>query len=194
MHIAAIGQPREAMFWQMVWRAPSIAPNTIVLLNEGQLQFYADNSLTGALNWIYDPNNRSSGMDYVLFYPTSRLGGTLQVLEPGQSITYDYISEVFNGNTSQTLAFYYQPPGCLRLLDPEIDADNHFIPDDNLDAQSRLHYLHQLGYQRLRLRRMPKIYNPEPGHGWCYYFEQADLARQMGDWERVVKLGDEAFV
>ncbi len=58
-------------------------------------------------------------MDYVLFYPTSRLGGTLQDLEPGQSITYDFISEVFTGNTSQTLAFYYQPPGCLRLLDPD---------------------------------------------------------------------------
>lgn len=41
--------------------------------------------------------------------------------------------------------------------------------------------------------RMPEVYAPEPGHGWCYYFEKADLARQFGDWEEVVSLGDTAF-
>jgi len=34
---------------------------------------------------------------------------------------------------------------------------------------------------------------PEPAHGWCYYFEKADLARQLGDWETVTQLGDAAF-
>jgi tetratricopeptide (TPR) repeat protein len=40
---------------------------------------------------------------------------------------------------------------------------------------------------------MPAIYGPEPAHGWCYHFQRADLARQMGDWEEVIKLGDAAF-
>jgi hypothetical protein len=40
---------------------------------------------------------------------------------------------------------------------------------------------------------MPKIYNPEPSHGWCYYFEKADLARQFSDWNEVAKLGNQAF-
>jgi hypothetical protein len=40
---------------------------------------------------------------------------------------------------------------------------------------------------------MPKIYGSEPAHGWCYYFQKADLARQMGDWETVTQLGDVAF-
>jgi hypothetical protein len=33
----------------------------------------------------------------------------------------------------------------------------------------------------------------EPEHGWCYFFESAELARSNGDWERVVGLGDKAF-
>jgi hypothetical protein len=41
--------------------------------------------------------------------------------------------------------------------------------------------------------RMPEIYGPEPEHNWCYYFEQADLARQSGDWQQVAGLGDKAF-
>jgi len=40
---------------------------------------------------------------------------------------------------------------------------------------------------------MPAIYYPEPEHGWCYYFQKADLARQLGDWDEVAKLGDTAF-
>jgi hypothetical protein len=114
------------------------------------------------------------------------------VLQPNKPITYDYISEIFNGNTSQVVAFYYQPPGCLRLLNPEIDSDNHLIPDTTLMHESAL-----LSSSAWVLSdptaRIPRIYGPEPVHGWCYYFEQADLAGQMGDWQRVVDLGDKAF-
>ena len=40
---------------------------------------------------------------------------------------------------------------------------------------------------------MPNIYGPEPAHGWCYYFQKADLARQLGNWDEVAELGDTAF-
>lgn len=183
---------QKALFWQMSWRAPGIAPGTTLLLNEGALPYFADNSLTAALNWIYDPADRSGRMEYVLFYPTSRLGGTLQTLVPGQSITYDFIAEVFKGSTSQVLAFYYQPPGCLRLLSPLYDSDNHFIPDGSLMRQaaalSSSTWITSGG-----AARMPAIYGPEPRRDWCYYFEQADLAAQLGDWPRVADLGDQAF-
>jgi hypothetical protein len=185
-------ETQKALFWQMIWRAPGIEPHTIVLLNEGALPYYADNSLTGPLNWIYDPDNRSTEMDYVLFYPTSRLGGTLQSLEPGQPITYDFISEVFTGNTSQSLAFYYQPPACLRLLDPLMDPGNHFVADASLMREAaRLSSSAWITPQSSA--RMPSIYGPEPPHGWCYYFERAQLAAQTNDWEGVVSLGREAF-
>ena len=40
---------------------------------------------------------------------------------------------------------------------------------------------------------MPDIYGGEPGHGWCYYFERADLARQEKDWQEVVRIAGIAF-
>ena len=40
---------------------------------------------------------------------------------------------------------------------------------------------------------MPDIYGPQPAHGWCYYFQKADLARQIKDWTTVTHLGDDAF-
>jgi hypothetical protein len=36
------------------------------------------------------------------------------------------------------------------------------------------------------------IFGGEPERGWCYYYQQAGLARQRGDWQRVVELYDAA--
>jgi len=183
---------QKSMFWQMTWRAPGLESGTIVLMNE-ELKYYADNSIGAALNWIYAPDNHTSRVDYILFYPTNRLGGALPSLEPGVSVTYDFLAGQFEGNTSQTVVFYYAPPGCLRLLDPEIDPYNRLIPEDSLLREAaRLSSSAPISDDEVNAV-MPEIYNPEPAHGWCYYFQQADLARQLNDWNRVTQLGDTAF-
>jgi hypothetical protein len=50
-------QAQKNLFWQMTWRAPGLKPDTLVLMNE-ELSFYADNSLSAPLNWIYAPDKR----------------------------------------------------------------------------------------------------------------------------------------
>ncbi len=184
---------QKNLFWQMTWRAPSLAPNTTVLLNEGALSYYSDISLAGALNWIYAPDLKDGEpIPYVLFHPTNRRNGALPVLRPGLPVNYDYLAGKFSGNTSQVVVFYYQPPGCLRLLDSEIDSVNHFIPDETwlreAAALSSSEWILPEGRARA-----PQVYEPEPTHGWCYYFERADLARQQGDWVQVVEFGNKAF-
>lgn len=183
---------QKELFWQMTWRAPGIQPETMVLLNEGALNYYADNSLGAALNWIYAPDNHTRRVDYVLFYPTTRLRNALPKLEPGIPVDYDYLAGQFHGNTSQVVAMYYQPPGCLRILDNDIERVNRMIPETSL-----LRFAAHLSSLDLVLKepraRMPEVYSPEPEHGFCYYFEQADLARQFKDWQTVVKMGDVAL-
>ena len=176
------------LFWQMTWRAPALEKNTMVLINE-ELEYYADNSLGAALNWIYAPDNHSDVVDYVLFYPTNREQLSLQLNVP---IDYDFLAGRFHGNTSQAVVFYYAPPKCLRLLDPEVDSVNRLIPDDSMLRDAALLSSTQPILSE-PVARMPDAYGEEPVHGWCYYFQQADLARQMGDWDEVARLGDIAF-
>jgi hypothetical protein len=183
---------QKELFWQMTWRAPGIKPDTVVLLNEGALNYYADNSLGAALNWIYAPDNHSQRVEYVLFYPTTRLKNALPKLETGLPIFYDYLAGQFNGNTSQTLAMYYAPPGCLRILDSDVEHLNRLIPETSL-----MRYASSISDPKLIVdeprAKMPAIYGPEPKHDFCYYFERADLARQFGDWDSVVKYGEIAL-
>jgi hypothetical protein len=37
------------------------------------------------------------------------------------------------------------------------------------------------------------VFGVEPPHEWCWYFEQASLARQQGEWALVADLGDRAL-
>jgi hypothetical protein len=176
------------LFWQMTWRAPALEKGTMVLINEN-LEYYADNSLSAALNWIYAPDNHTDVMDYVLFYPTNR---SALSLTPGTPVEFDFLAGRYHGSTSQAVVFYYSPPRCLRLLDPEIDSINKMIPDDSLLRDAAL-LSSTRPISNQPIARMPDVYGTEPTHGWCYYFQKADLARQMGDWETVTKLGDAAF-
>jgi hypothetical protein len=34
----------------------------------------------------------------------------------------------------------------------------------------------------------PYVFGEEPEHDWCFYFQQADLARQNGNWEEVIRI------
>lgn len=182
---------QKNLFWQMSWRIPDLEENTTILLNEGALKFYADNSLSAPLNWIYAPETNAEEIPYMLFYPRTRFGVDGEKLEADMPLEHNFIAGEFNGNTSQMLLINFSPPGCLHIVDPEIDSENKFIADLLLrDAAS---------FSRPELILvdgepvLPEIYAPEPKHGWCYYFQKADLARQRGDWAQVVSLGKKAF-
>ena len=182
---------QKNLFWQLSWRIPAIEEDTVILLNEGALKFYADNSLSAPLNWIYAPNAIEAHIPYMIFYPRSRLGQGLPALEEGHSLTHDFIAGEFHGNTSQMILVNFSPPGCVHIVDPEIDSQNRFISDLLLrDAASlsRPELILPFGEPQV-----PDIYAPEPAHGWCYYFQKAGLARQRGDWDQVVALGAQAF-
>ncbi|MEW6286727.1 MAG: hypothetical protein AB1509_10910 [Chloroflexota bacterium] len=184
-------ESQKNLFWQMTWRAPGIEPGTIVLMNE-ELKFNADNSLIAPLNWIYAPQTRTRQVGYILLYPTNRLGASLPALEPGLPVRYDFLAAAFEGNTSDALAFYYNPPACLRLLEPDLDPENRLIPAESLMREaSVLSNADRITAEPQAV--MPSLYFPEPPHGWCYHFQKADLARQLGVWEEVARLGDAAF-
>jgi hypothetical protein len=37
----------------------------------------------------------------------------------------------------------------------------------------------------------PAFLGSEPKHGWCFYYQKMDLARQKGNWDEVAQLADE---
>jgi hypothetical protein len=181
---------QKNLFWQMSWRMPSLAPGATLLSNDLPVTFYSDNSLSGPLNWIYSPPGK---MDHILYFASVRTqpGRALGMgLKPDIAFKQYYLSTTFYGNTSQMIVINFDPPGCLRVLDPEIDVDNRLLPSLLRDAA----FLSKPGLIRADdpVPLPQQLYSPELPHGWCYFFEKAELARQLGDWAQVVKLGKQA--
>jgi hypothetical protein len=194
---------QQEIYWQLAWRIPAMKPNTALLTDQLPIDYESDLAFTAPINWMYAPEykrstpqsgsvDERSNLPYALIYTEKRLGrASLPSLEPDTEITLPIRRVSFRGSTSQALVIYMPQNGCLRVLDPGrgdeityerqsrflVDAIplsdlSNIIPD--VDQTAQLPFL------------------SEPEHTWCYYFAKAELARQQGDWERVIDLIDEA--
>jgi hypothetical protein len=185
-------------FQQLAWRAPGLKKGTLLLTNNSQKDLLSgDNSLTAALNWIYNPAPPYK-LDYMLFYLPSRLeSGNLTGLKPNLPVVKDFRTAQFIGSTSQALVVYFDYPHCLRVLDPRLDPDLPRPMDmpRELKTAARISNLDQIIPNANPTAMLPEEafrYFPAE-NGWCYYYEKADLARQEGDWKEIARLGDQAF-
>jgi hypothetical protein len=131
-----------------------------------------------------------------MIYTEKRLGGqALPELRAGVDIRLPFRTMEFIGSTSQVLAVYVPQNGCLRIFDPgndDVSTYSRFpeaitapIPLSNPDL--------------ILANALPRVlpsppFTKEPAHGWCYFYEQAELARQNNDWALVSELGLKAAV
>jgi uncharacterized membrane protein len=184
---------QQQFFWQLSWRAPDLKPGTTILLNDLPIQYASDNSLTAPLNWLYAREVRQGEMDYLLAYPSIRLGRSVSSLQPGSMIHEDYLAAEFYSTADAMLAVYYQPPGCVRVLDTQVDELNSLLPP-SIRQVVPFSRVDQIIPQADAPAEPPRnIFRQEPDHRWCYYFEKAELARQQADWQAVVDFGEVAF-
>lgn len=87
------------------------------------------------------------------------------------------------------------PPGCLKILDTEF-SNSGILPNlTQLETDGiPLSNLTQIIFDPKVARQPPReLFSNEPEHDWCYFFEKADLARQMRDWQTIDNLGSETI-
>lgn len=178
---------QQELFTQMSERIPGLGKGTIILSNDIPVTYYSDNSLTGPLNWIYSPPGE---MNVMLYFASIRVGRTLPSVEPGQPHQLYYIGPTFYGNTDNILVVNFEPPGCFRVIDPEVEADNRLLPPAVRDVA-------RVSNQRVILfekqNQLPGPFYRGVESDWCGYFAQAELARQRKDWDEVIRIADLAF-
>ncbi len=193
-----VNRTQASFFQQLAWRAPGLKPGTLILTNSFEDHVMSgDNSLTAALNWIYEPQPPYS-LDYILFYIPTRLEtGDLTSLEPGQPFYRRFRTAEIYSSTDHALVVYYPYPHCLRVLDPRVDQDLPRPVDmpRELKAAIPISNLNQIIPEADPPASLPPALfkaagDPDP---WCYYVEKADLARQQGQWDNLATLADQAL-
>lgn len=194
-----MGRDLNSMLWQLAWRAPSVAPGTSFIFTDRPVPHAHHTVLSAMVNFIYDQDNSSHEIKYWAFELPNmhkfRYASRNQIIEyandpaKDRKLEVDYRGYSFEGALSASVALWYSPPSCLRVLDK--------TRQETLRLGIMAGFARKISDPTLiggegRARPPAPPFLPEPDHGWCYYFQKADLARQMGDWREVASLGDEA--
>lgn len=184
-------QVLRSFFWQLTWRAPGLQPGTVLALEASPFNYHVDKFLSPLLNWSYAPENAALNLPYAMF-DFHKLDERYLANSPGFfPIEIIYGTLKFNSDSRRLLLVVYDPPGCLRVL---TEAEGRHL----LLRERVLEELHRSNPALIQAggaapARPPGFLGQEPPRDWCYFFEKAELARQQGDWQRVVEWGDAAF-
>jgi hypothetical protein len=184
-----------SQFWhQMVWRAPDIQPGTTLVVNyAGVIYSESPDLVWGPANIVYYPEPRTQIPIRVPLAAVRMESDLRKDAVTGDSNVQNYIIiNVFRFDYKKLL-IVSQPTGasCVHVMDsrwPTLSAyENTLIA--SIASESKTGNI--LPSQTAPV--LPeKLFGAEPEHGWCYYYQRADLARQMGDWELVAALETEA--
>ncbi|HEX9018075.1 MAG TPA: hypothetical protein VF806_02750 [Anaerolineaceae bacterium] len=182
----------EDFFWQLTWRAPAVQTNTLFASDGMPLLYYEDDSLSAPLNWTYDPNGSATQMPYIL-YDLSTRQLSMPPLVPGLPVVHGFRAANFSGTTDQVLAFSYNPPGCVHILDPIYDAQAYHLPNWVQRILPLSNPARLIQDSQHPATPPADIFGNEPKHRWCYFFEKAELARQKGDWKTIASLSKQSI-
>jgi hypothetical protein len=182
---------QQRFYWQLFWRAPYLKPGTALLTDQEPFPNQGLFSFSSAINLLYPQPKNPKKLPYWV-YALGRKYTPNTIPKPLDTDLYTrFRSLIFEGNTSESIAFYFDPSQatCLWVFGSESIGDPGLSPlGDDLARASNL--------QRIVPNPMDNppadLFGAEIPHSWCYYFEKADLARQVGDWTEVVRLGDDA--
>jgi hypothetical protein len=185
---------QHQFYWQLSWRAPSIQPGTVLYSTDELFLYVGRNPTSMALNLLYPQPTGTPELKYWFVELPYHVGpkGVPRLLE-GSILDFAFRNYTYSGSSLDGLAIYYEPEGgrCLWLLSPR-DRYNPDIPalTEEILPISNLRRIEDPGDSADFPPR--EIFGREPFRSWCYYFQKAELARQMGDWQQVVDLAEEA--
>jgi hypothetical protein len=177
---------QEDIYWQLHWRVPSLEPGTALF---GKGTFTDKSSYYDGIyivNLLFEGAARQDA-SYAYF---DIYHAALDNYLPGIPLTQTFRGIQFSGNTSQAIVFDFGVRGgCVRVLDSVYKGD----PDLN-SSVADLFDISDVSNIKTSpdLAPNPDIFGAEPPRTWCYYFEKADLARQMQDWKTILQLKAEA--
>ena len=182
-------ETQRNFWWQLTWRAPDIRDNTLVMayLPDGYV-FQQDYEVWGPLNLIYRPGPQHFPpiQSEVLNQDT-----LLNVFEG--SVTDPHDRDIFIPRDFNNLLLLSQPTSqsCVHVIDsamPVYSTSERLIVE-RAGAYSRTDRILPGGTAPVP---PAAIFGKEPERGWCYAYQQAMLARQSGDWQRIGDLYQQA--
>ena len=175
------------LWWQMSWRAPMLKEQTMIFVSM-PFGFAEDYEIYGPANMVYYPNEGIKVSAEVLNASTAVL------IQQGVEEGGNYNREVYvPKDYSKSLIVAFPTGGsCLHVLDGRQVELPGYSGEGTVTDVASYSRIDQIDVAHAPATVPREIFGREPEHGWCYYYQKMNLARQMEDWQAVAQLADEA--
>jgi hypothetical protein len=183
-------EKQSRLYEQLVWRAPSIQPGTAIVSSEEILGYMGDYPTSYGINAIYNSNG-GRNVPYWFFALSENFHTANNPVTGQKELQAQRGTVTFRGKPEDAIYISYEPEDkqCLWVLRPQ-DAEYKYLPDSLKKAVQHSNYQNILpGEEKSDLYQTIVSENRDT---WCYYYQKADLARQIQDPEQVVALWQQA--
>lgn len=192
VHFAGEWKAQKDFLWQLYWRAPSLDPGTVIVIGSLPFDYSDDEALSSAINLLYDPGRRSPKMLYGII-DLSQRDLDPATLRQKDTIRQRYRSFNFSGPLSQALVIHAPEDHCLRVIDPAQDVHNQRLPNSVYEVIG-LSNPASINEQEAKVSGIfRRLFGNPPAGNWCYFYQKASLAVQLGQWEKAAHLADRAL-
>jgi hypothetical protein len=190
---------QKSLSWQLAWRAPVLKQGTSIFA-DGLPGSWCRSHSAGLPNLLYNRDDSAGRLDYFVFdlsmlsVDNLSWGGAKPSYKPGDPITGGLRSFHFQGTTAQSLVSWISPSGTFRIVTQPYA--NEILRGSALCLN--LSHLSQPGEVISDAPGLPKgpllkIFGSEPKRQWLYFYQRAELERQLKHWDAVAILGDEVM-
>ncbi|GEM_PF-5193776 len=188
-----IWRQARSVWAQVYWRVPAVKPQTLFIGDTGAVVLTIAEYVAGeSYNALYRDAQTAPRTLAYWYTDAARLPAPPAQAEPFP-ITHEHKIWTFQGRLQHSLVFNLRQARtglrCVWLVAPE-DADNPYLPD------ALRPYARFSAVARIQPRQPvtpPAFFGiPPRAETWCYFFQKAELARQMADWPQVVRLWEQA--
>lgn len=176
---------QKQMWWQLSWRAPDLEAGTVLVIQMPDGRKFRENyEVWGPANLIYTPQKAETPIL------------SAEVLTPD---IFVYASREENsGAKTRDIIIRQDFDKLLVLSMPDsrgcLTVNSKYLPIYGPNTPNEVIELipfseeNQILADEKQKKPPAHIFGQEPEHEWCYYYQKASLASQMGDWNAINEL------
>ena len=184
----------KMFWWQVSWRAPQLQKSTTLIANYPVGGAEEDYFVWGPASLIYYPEKQNPEAIQPGLYAAVLNSSAVTKILARERQQYDNRKNIVTYPNYRNLLILTQPmsTSCVHVIDGSQPEYSRSERDSIRVVGAYSEIEHVLTDE---MPRVPPVvvFGPEPPHEWCFFYEKADLARQRGDWDEVLKLGAQAL-
>jgi hypothetical protein len=194
----AFWKEERSLSWQLAWRVPDIEPGALVVIVRPRVGLWLEDlefshDINAPLNLHYTnsespligvPLNEQT-VEFMKSVSDGRRDEILEYVRRNMMANYGYVPPIQIQQPPGVLLMYLSSPGAtLRTVDPDRLEELPEVPTSILLLAKYAGVGVIRGSGRLGVSTN-QLVGEEPPHTWAWHFQQAELARQLGDYGKL---------